>query len=284
MPQELWPPLVVPDRPQPTPFEDDDEQTTLFPSPLFEGRLSDTSTLIASINLLLDESPEGIAAGRPAPLSAEPGPQVDYRLIACVLSVTHKSLSREDYQSLQAVDRLRRRYFSAHGVLAHLHRAIQDLWAQRQLLVDRAEQIKIKIMHNNNNNNNNDDDDDDDDEEEHYHTLLHQNAISQSLNLKQSHEALERYYRCAKGVAQITQDFFDAKVNAMPVIYSVQNEFLSVWAARVRTAVTQSNSSRSSTPTLTISTRRKRSRDEMTGGGGGGEVGGEENISPKRLC
>ncbi|KAL2007790.1 hypothetical protein VTN00DRAFT_7772 [Thermoascus crustaceus] len=196
MPQELWPPLVIPDRSEPTHVEEDD-QTTLFPPPLLEGRLSDTITLVASINLLLDESPQGIAAGRPAPLSAEPGPQIDYRLVSCVLSVTHKSLSRDDCQKLQAVDRLRHRYFSAHGILAHLHRAIQDLWAQRQLLVDRAEQIKIKIMYNNNNNNNNSNNGD----EDCYRTFLHQNAISQSLNLKQAHEALERYYRCAKGVA-----------------------------------------------------------------------------------
>lgn len=269
MPTRRYAQHIIPDRPQPKPTEEDEPP---LPSPL-EGRLSDTSTLIASINLLLDESPTGIAAGRPAPLTAEPGPQIDYGLVSRVLLVTEKMLSPEDIRSLQAVDHLRRKYFNAHRAFAQIHRGIQDLWAQRQLLADKAEQIRYNMPNNNNNNGLG-----------YYHdynrrTALWRNAVEQSLNLRQAHEALERYYRCAKAVATVTQEFFDAKVKAMPAIYLAQSKLLDVWAAARQEEAARSDSA-ASTPTattaITIPTR-KRSRNETDGEEGG------ENSSPKRL-
>ncbi|KAJ9272417.1 hypothetical protein DTO212C5_1602 [Paecilomyces variotii] len=214
------------------------------PAPL-DLILSNEATITASISMTLEQSPRGLAEDRPPPLSAEPGPQIDYKLLQAVLSRTRGLLAPEDLEAISKLISIRKKYWMALSGYTQIHRQIQDIWVQRQRLVDQVESIKLaaarwlstfaaqmqsprfsgirpegvrnaykaKVQ-----------------------ALLRQNANSQLLNAKEARDAIGRYYIYAKGVMGISSKFIEVKLETMPIIYKAQNVLLAFWGDELAAA------------------------------------------------
>ncbi|KAJ9253250.1 hypothetical protein DTO207G8_4257 [Paecilomyces variotii] len=214
------------------------------PAPL-DLILSNEATITASISMTLEQSPRGLAEDRPPPLSAEPGPQIDYKLLQAVLSRTRGLLAPEDLEAISKLISIRKKYWMALSGYTQIHRQIQDIWVQRQRLVDQVESIKLaaarwlstfaaqiqsprfsgirpedvrnaykaKVQ-----------------------ALLRQNANSQLLNAKEARDAIGRYYIYAKGVMGLSSKFIEVKLETMPIIYKAQNVLLAFWGDELAAA------------------------------------------------
>ncbi|KAL1854629.1 hypothetical protein Plec18170_004720 [Paecilomyces lecythidis] len=207
--------------------------------------LSNEATLTASVSMTLEQSSRGKAEDRPPPLSAEPGPQIDYRLLQAVLDKTRELLKPEELEAISNLASIRKKYWMALSGYAQIHRHIQDIWIQRQKLVDQAESVKVaaarwlstfttqmqsprfagmrpedirnaykaKVQ-----------------------SVLRQNADSQALNAKETREAIERYYMYAKGLTVLSSKFIETKVDAMQSIYNAQTVLLAFWGDELAAA------------------------------------------------
>jgi hypothetical protein len=207
------------------------------PAPL-NNILSNSATLTASVSMALEQSPRGLAENRPPPLSGEPGPQIDYKLLQVVLNKTKELLAPETMGAILKLANIRKKYWMALSGYAQLHRHIQDIWVQRQKLVDRADAIKLAAVRYLSTLN----------AQLHsprfvglrqedlrcaykvkVETLLRHNAYSQILNAKEARDAVGKYILFAKGLAKLSETFVQVKLEAMPSIYQAQNVMLAFW-------------------------------------------------------
>ncbi|GAD92770.1 hypothetical protein PVAR5_1366 [Paecilomyces variotii No. 5] len=214
-------------------------------NPALDLILSNEATLTASLSMTLEQSTRGKSEDRPPPLSAEPGPQIDYRLLHAVIDKTRELLKPEDLEAFSKLADVRKKYWMALSGYAQIHRQVQDIWIQRQKLVDQTESVKVAAarwlstltaqmqsprfagMRP-------------DDLRNAYkakvQAVLRQNANSQALNAKESREAIERYYMFAKGLTVLSAKFIETKVDAMQSIYNAQTVLLAFWGDELAAA------------------------------------------------
>jgi hypothetical protein len=177
----------------------------LAPPGPFGDRIHDNTIATAAICLHVENSPRPPAADkRPCPLSGEPGPQIDYKLVQRLLQWSKIHLAQDDLDQFEAVDRARLKYFLAYDRFFNFVRGCQDLWAERRQLVSQQTAIKANP-------------------DKFSNTALADNAWRQTINAKECSGAVDRSRVYKRGIAMCTDELSESKRKVLPIVKKLQH-------------------------------------------------------------
>jgi hypothetical protein len=226
----------------------------------FGDKINDNVIAVTAICLHVEDSPHSPAGdNKPCPLSGEPGPQIDYKLVQLLLKWSKAQLTQEDLVRFEAVDRSRLKYFAAYECLFNLVRGCQDLWAERRQLVSQEAAIKANPAKFSN-------------------TALAENARRQAINARECTEAVHRSRIYKRGITMCTDQLSESKRKVLPIVKKLQHALMvysqAQTLAQTRKTLTEPPTTPDPPSQLTQVTGHKRRRGE--------ENGDEDEINKKR--